>query len=181
MATTTAVTGNAVKNDGGTVAFANAGTSTRITNSPDLTTMAGDKGPMGSRVAGPETNATIAAGTDTKGTFAPVSGGQFGKLRASQYVVRTATTHIANVAYANGVFAGADYGLGRYPVPKESTKTIHISDWSYITGAATVAGVSTNPFGTDQAARPTRSVPGELVYMATGNLPTQADYPAKTG
>jgi hypothetical protein len=181
MATTTAVTGQPKRNDGGTVVFAGAAAGSRVTNSPDYTEMAGAKPVPGSKVAGPETNATIAAGTDTKGTFAPISSGKFAEQEATKYVIRTAQTRLAQTAYANGVFAGADWGNVRYPQPKESVRTIHITDWSYITGTATVAGTTTDSFGTDQAARPTRSVPGELVYLATGKTPTQADYPAKTG
>ena len=181
MATTTAVSGQPKRNDGGTVVFANAATGSRITNSPDYTETAGAKPVQGSKVPGPETNATIAAGTDSKGTFAPISGGAFGKQETGKYVIRSAQTRLAQTAYANGVFAGADWGNARFPQPKESHRTIHISDWSYITGAATVAGNTNDSFGTDEAARPTRSVPGELVYLATGNTPTQADYEAKTG
>lgn len=39
---------------------------------------------------------------------------------------------------------------------------------------------STDSLGNDDAARPTRSLPGELVY-SLGKTPVQADYPAKNG
>lgn len=40
---------------------------------------------------------------------------------------------------------------------------------------------STDSFGNDDAARPSRSVPGELVYKLGQKVPVQADYSAKNG
>lgn len=177
MATTTIKAG-AQKQDCGTVVYANASANSRVTNSPDLSEMAGNK--TVTKVPGPETDATIAAGTDSAGTYKPVAG-DFAKTRAQQYVVQGATSHIAGQSYANGVFTSADKGQGRYPKPVENVRTIHITDWSYKTGAATVSGLTTDDFGNDNSARPTRSVPGELVVMETGAIPTQKDYAEKTG
>lgn len=39
---------------------------------------------------------------------------------------------------------------------------------------------STDSFGTDDAANPTKSVPGELTYKIGKKVPVQADYEAKT-
>jgi len=159
-------------------ALANVPADSPITDGLNLTEMTGNKTVGG--VKGPETDATIAAGTDSKGVYQPLTG-DYAKTRAEQYVVQGATTKIAGQAYANGVFTNADKGFGRYPQPIESRRTIHISDWSYITGAATITGVTNDSFGSDNAARPTRSIPGELVVMRTGKTPTQSDYAEKTG
>jgi len=55
----------------------------------------------------------------------------------------------------------------------------HISSWNYLTGAATTSGVNYS-FGRDDAATPTRAVPGELIYGETGGVPTSGEYSAKT-
>lgn len=55
----------------------------------------------------------------------------------------------------------------------------HISAWSYTTGAATTSGVNYS-FGADDAATPSRAVPGELIYGETGAIPTSGEYSAKT-
>jgi hypothetical protein len=179
--TTVAVAGAAVKNDGGTATYANAAAGSRVTNSPDFLQMAPKKPKVGSKVAGPETAATIAAGTDSKGVVAANTAGAYADMRVGEYIIRGYTLKIANIAFANGVFVGADWGQRRTPVPKESQRTIHITDWSYITGAATIAGYTNDSFGNDDAARPTRTVPGELVYMETGKIPTQDNYKPTTG
>lgn len=44
-----------------------------------------------------------------------------------------------------------------------------------------VNGNTTSATTTDDAARPTRAVPGELTYLANGKVPTNANYKAKTG
>lgn len=54
-----------------------------------------------------------------------------------------------------------------------------ISAWNYLTGAATTSAVNYS-FGADDAATPTRAVPGELIYGETGAIPTSGEYAAKT-
>lgn len=42
-------------------------------------------------------------------------------------------------------------------------------------------GVQSDSFGNDEAARPSRAVPGELVYKTGAKVPVQDDYEAKNG
>jgi len=68
----------------------------------------------------------------------------------------------------------------------------HITAMDYGTGRATRGGSAGNAFNyvqagdgstaaTDDAANPTRAIPGELVYMHGALTPKQDDYKAKTG
>jgi len=70
---------------------------------------------------------------------------------------------------------------------KENRRSYHITSWNYETGVATKGAGTNDSFGTDDAARPTRALPGEYVYSdhglaGTGALaiPLRADYEAKT-
>lgn len=173
-------------NKGGTIVKAGNYTSGNITQSIDFDKIDLHTGVHGSKVAGPETDTTIADGTDTKGTYQPLSTGTFAyKMTAGNFVVRRVATTLSGVA-SSVLYSGASDWGGRKSIHKiEQVRTLKQSTWNWITGQATTNTVEINYAGisgtTDNAARPSRSVPGELVYMETGYTPTQADYSAKTG
>jgi hypothetical protein len=62
------------------------------------------------------------------------------------------------------------------------TTAIRAGEWNIYTGAwANDPTVAVDSLGTDDAATPTRAVPGELVYKTSAPTPVQDDYKAKTG
>jgi len=68
-----------------------------------------------------------------------------------------------------------------YKVNRIAT-AIRAGYWNIYTGAWTTLPTSTTDSpGTDEAATPTRSVPGELVYKTGAKVPVQDNYKAKTG
>jgi len=86
--------------------------------------------------------------------------------------------------------------LYQTPVPS-LTKSIHKTEsstslqyttafrngyYNMYTGKFLVAPtISSDSFGNDDAARPSRDVPGELVYRTGAKRPVEADYPSKNG
>lgn len=86
--------------------------------------------------------------------------------------------------------------LYQTPVPS-LTKSIHKTEsstslqyttafrngyYNMYTGKFLIAPtVSSDSFGNDDAARPSRDVPGELVYRTGAKRPVEADYPSKNG
>ena len=61
------------------------------------------------------------------------------------------------------------------------TTAIRAGNWNIYTGAFSPAPtVAEDTLATDQAATPTRSVPGELVYKTGAPVPVQDNYKAKT-
>ena len=68
-----------------------------------------------------------------------------------------------------------------YKVNKIAT-AIRAGYWNIYTGTWTTPPTATTETpGTDEAATPTRSVPGELVYKTGAKVPVQDNYKAKTG
>ena len=68
-----------------------------------------------------------------------------------------------------------------YKVNKIAT-AIRAGYWNIYTGTWTTPPTATTESpGTDEAATPTRSVPGELVYKTGAKVPVQDNYKAKTG
>jgi hypothetical protein len=91
------------------------------------------------------------------------------------------TSQLAGVSY-NGLKSGG-VNMQRQVNKRESVKTVHILSWDYATGAATYGtpAVTTDALGNDDAARMTRAIPGEFVYIANGKTPVNDTYDAKTG
>ena len=80
----------------------------------------------------------------------------------------------------------SDYGR-RTLHRQVTTRRINITNWNYLTGAATFGGDRGAVYtqyaqsGTvDDASNPTLGVPGELVYRNGSPTPVEADYPTKT-
>lgn len=185
MTTTVAKVGLPVKNNGGTVL--NGG------NVVDTTVVALDLSNNASTTKNGSKVLVIANYTGKA-----ISGGLFAnKMTTGQYIIKGLTGQsIAGVALSglgnlNTASERSGYDINRW----SQYERLHITSWNYVTGAATLGGNAgdaayfaavdgttvnaTNKKTIDQGANPSRAIPGELVYMTTGVLPTQADYESK--
>jgi len=194
-------------NDGASVAKAgNADTTTGpITNSVTLISMADDFGAsVGSKVIA--NDGTGAATTDRVGVAKALSGGTLAyNSTATQWIIRGggATTKLSNVAYAGFATPGADFNGAVRDNIHEAGQTYRLGTEggefdvlarpstqitpNFTKGAGagsaqfnhtTVGGSGTS--NVDNAAAPTRAVPGELTYHYGGlAAPTTDEYKAK--
>lgn len=134
-----------------------------------------------------ETNATIAAGTDSRGVYETYAAGTFNYYNNSKFILfgYSGTNTLSGVSNAKLAFPSSDV-LRNSIHKRETYRTLHASSWNWVTGVAATKTLTLDWAGvvatdsTDHAARPTRAVPGELTYLETGKTPTNADYPAKT-
>lgn len=110
--------------------------------------------------------------------------GNFGKMVAGVYTIMRVSTTLAGLADTTLQTGAGNFGR-RSINYNESNYTLHAvsSSWNYVTGAFLTSPppVSNDDFGNDNAARPTRAIPGELQYQEGSNTPLQKDYAAKTG
>jgi hypothetical protein len=183
------IAANAYKNNGATVVKGGAADTTGTTvNGPNATNVPYSAvvtrpaaSPWGSKVQNPETDATIAAGTDTAATYKPLSAGNFATQSTTSWLMRGAGAMSTLAGVANTILnCPAAYRGRKHSIHRnESRRTIQISSWDYATGAATISSVTEDSFGEDHAARPTQDIPGEMVYLVSGNVPTQHDYAAR--
>lgn len=188
------------KENGGTVVWGGNADTTNgpITNAPDTTvTTRSNNATFGSKVQDPETDATIAAGTDTAPTYKPLSAGNFATMAAGYYIIKAGSQDQIAGTTVSGLRKAAN------PMPgyrkkavraRYNIRTIVISSWNYATGAATIssdgstadtveAADGTTPASyraADDAADPTMSVPGELCYIEDGKSPTTDEYQERT-
>lgn len=115
-------------------------------------------------------------------------------------VIRKVTTSISGVANTILRSGASDYGRMRSIHKVEAQRASFLSGYSWAVDAngmvvytPTVAAAGANAgwwsqatdadgtSSSDDAAVPTRTAPGELVYRTGKRLPVQADYSAKTG
>lgn len=201
-----AVAANGYKNDGATVVYGGAVTSGDrvVTNTPGMTTVGYHSGRHGSKVPSAHTSTEIGNGTYTRGTFKALAAGDFATQVPGRYIMRRYTQYLANVA-TNALTFGSHLVARRSIHKLERLRTTFLSarTWTAPSGNnASGDPKSTTTYtytesdqnnllyspntggfdGTDNAARPTLAVPGELVYIqGNPNAPKQADYPEKTG
>lgn len=181
MAQTTAKANQPVKNNGAVVPRGGAiATGGPVTSAPDnLTQGYTSKGVGGTDVLS-KTGSNI-------GTQKAVTANAFARQMVPGQYVMMRYGYIAGSA-TNFLNSGAaDFGR-RSIHYKENRRSYHITSWNYTTGAATKSGDTNDNFGTDDAARPTRAIPGELTLTDHGlaksgslAVPLNTDYPAKTG
>jgi hypothetical protein len=182
MSVTTAVTGNAVKNNGGTMKKAgDANTTTGpITNSRTLMQDA-VKSPYGAKVALSSGSAGSSGNVGTHSAFTNFAY----EMVAGRYIMRKQCPYVNGSASTLLTSCASDVGIRR-AIPKlETTRALgsgYLTSWDYETGAITKganAGQETS-FGEDHAARPTNAVPGELQYKTGAKLPVEDDYKPRT-
>lgn len=181
MAVQRAVSGNPYKNNGGVVVKAgNVSSDSPVSRLTILSNSQYD-GSYGAKI-------TLAGGTAGQsghlGTFNPKSTFAYRMVEGEFIVHGKGVTRKINGAASNAIASGAADTGGRRPIAfKENTRRLNITSWNAVTGAATKganAGALSS-FGTDDAARPTDAVPGEICYK-TGKLnPVQDEFKPRLG
>lgn len=167
MSVSKAVEANAYKNNGGTVVLGgNIAADGAITNAPGKSFLGVGQ---------------IKASVPTRNAEKVNDSGNWATLTEQKYVmvggnVTTQLAGVSNTALAKPANKGDKHDIHL----KESRRTIHITSWNYVTGAATKGEDTNDSFGTDDAANPTQDTPGELTHMTGAKNPTNADYPART-
>jgi len=166
-----AVTATSTKNDGGVAKH--IGTSSSILDNVSVTNP--PVGVFGSTVL------------DNSYSDKALSGGVF-KYDNVRPISKRVTTTLATVSkpvLQSGALVPGNLRLlhkrESYKVSRIAT-AIRAGYWNMYTGSWTTLPTSTTESpGTDEAATPTRSVPGELVYKTGAKVPVQDNYKAKTG
>ena len=194
-----------LKNNGATVAMGgNIDTTRTVTNAPGMTHI-NTPNTAGARRRGDHRNnpqARTTLGTQTtkgSGTFAYV-------MLAGQFVGKRMATESNGVttAVTGDTLLSGGRGKGHRSRTAihylETTRALGVNTWNYVTGAISKGGTAGNQIqfidpasgggstAADSAARPTRAIPGELVYTAHGMafsgslaVALSDDYKAKTG
>jgi hypothetical protein len=151
----------------------------KITSLPDVNSFVTDRAYVASATAG---NYTLVSG-------------RFASMTAGEYLIRGYTLGGGSSPVSVSLATyGSDFGIRRSIHKLEHMRTrrvataIRAGNWNIYTGQFTTAPVVADDaptWGTDEAATPTRAIPGELVYRHSGMPdgtygPVQKDYPAKT-
>lgn len=106
-----------------------------------------------------------------------LSSGEYNTMRVNKYVIRKVTTELAGVANTTLQSGGSDYGHRRAVKLIEHMRTTFLSGLSWVAsgdGMPTYTFTRTTTdtsFGTDDAARPTLAVPGEITYRTGAATP----------
>ncbi len=167
-----AVSGNAYKNNGGTVIVGGSATTRTDVNVASFSQIRG----FNSKIeAGPK----LVANYTSKG----VSGNVFSYIAAGEYQIINSSTKIGGASSSVIKFAGQEYqriSIARIE-SRRSTDILTIG-LAYRTGRPISAlSVSNDSFGSDSAARPSRALPGELTFMRGSPTPYSTTYAARTG
>lgn len=165
-----AVTSSSTNNDNGSVLN---GGSTSVLNSVDLGYS--DVGVFGSSVIdGDDTNKPLSAGSFSYSNQKPVA------KRVTKTLSGVSNTYLQSGASVPGNIRSI-HKINAVRT-RRLTTAIRAGYWNIYSGAFSPAPtVAVDTFSTDDAANPTRSVPGELVYKTSAPEPVQDDYKAKTG
>lgn len=172
-----AVTATSTDNNGGSVI--NGGTTT-VLNSVDLGYS--NVGVFGTAVIdGPDADKALNAGTFSYNNQRPIA------KRVTEELSGVANTTLQSGAGQPGLIRS----IHKLEVltTRRLTTAIRAGKWNIFKGAflnnqtqgADNPVVATDSLATDDAANPSRSVPGELVYKTGAPVPVQDDYKAKTG
>jgi hypothetical protein len=187
MSTQAAVSGNAYKNNGGTIKKAGSASTTTgpITSARTLmqdaaATQYGSKVVLSSGSTGSSGNV---------GTANAVTNFAY-QMVAGRYIMKKNTSYVNGSANTFLTSCASDVG-GKGPVNPARLETAralgsgYLTSWDYETGAITKGANAgqTMSFGNDHAARPSDATPGELTYKTGSPTPTdwQDDYKPRTG
>lgn len=132
-------------------------------------------------------NGNSASNIGASGAF---SSRQFNSTRENQYIMPYMTSKIAGTSDNTLRSPASDFGqtgINKFA----GYERYHNVSWDAATGDLTKganAGVTVQPSGVDNVVGPntdhaigTDAIPGELVYMITGRVPTQEDYNPRNG
>ena len=194
---TTTISGSTTRNNGATVLNGgNIDSGSTVTNTDTLMDVlhsgngtSGGAGTYGSQVR-------AITGTKWKpGITSSKSGGSMAYQPTKedpQFLIRGVASKVNNTSNTV-LYSGASDKAGRRAINHlAKNHRYHITSIDYKTGIATKGGSAGNAFNyvqaddgstaaTDDAANPSRAIPGELVYMHGALTPKQDDYKAKTG
>lgn len=179
------VTGNRIKDNGGAV----IGNTTVATSQTNITAKLNVGDSTKRYSPGHIPLADTAAGSGV-GVDRALTSGNYAKMTAGKYLIYRVTTEIAGIANVILRSGSSQIGLQR-PINRLEairTRQQRAAGWNYVTGQLlSTPSVTADTFkaidGTsniDHAARPTRAVPGEFVYLTAAKTPVQKDYPART-
>lgn len=133
-------------------------------------------------VTGPARDAVVHDGSDIDTAN---SSGEFNVMRVGQYVIRKVTTMLAGLANTTLQTGASDFGVRRAIRFIESMRTTFLSglEWAAdkdgmptYTFTRTTANTS---YGTDDAARPSLAVPGEITYRTGAANPVNDELEAR--
>ena len=177
MADYTNFSGTVINNKGGVALWDNKRTGNSVLSSSHGRDFMTDEQLSGPRQ---ETGAPGASGT-----VKALSAGNFAKTYARVYDIIGENTSLAGVASTVLDTPAGDRATAQAIDRSESNKTLKqvTAGWNYVTGRfLTTPTESNDSFGTDDASRPSRAIPGEFViHQGFGaGAPTQKDYRAKT-
>ena len=180
--TVEAISAAGTVNNGGAILHGGNITGDNITLSQDFTIFAG------ARQQDPAT--VFPDGTHLTATRT-LSNGTFGKVAEGEYMIPQITTSLAGVD--NTSFSTPSSFFGSRSINwKERARFGYVQDWDIFTGTGSGVtadylfhDIDSNGEGAiDQAAHPTRPVPGLLAFFDAGpavnGIPTLTVYPAKT-
>jgi len=185
---TTTISGSTTRNNGATILNGgNIDSSNAVTNSDTLMDVLHKAGAYGGKVLASTGTKWKPGVTTSKGSGALAY--QPG-ANDPQFLIRTVASKVNNVSNDVLLF-GSDMAGRRAINPIVKTHDYNITSINYVTGIATKHGsagavknyvkMDGTTAATDDAANPTRAIPGELVYMYGALTPKQDDYKAKTG
>jgi hypothetical protein len=185
----TAVTGTSTRNNRGVIRYAGAIAGTKFVADT-----------LGEPLYGGGVNDSTSAAPSARVAVKLFSAGNFAKMLAEKYIIRRVTTEMAGSTGRTKLLSGgSDMGFRRSIHKIHTVSTVktasairankfnrYTGDWD--TGEppvvssdhfANIAGTITAT--NDDAATPSRTTPGELVYRTGKPDPVQADYEEKTG
>lgn len=193
------VTSGGKRNNGGAIAYVVGSSTGKITADTGFTKMNVSKPKM----PDPETNVDIDAGNATRAVYKPYNPGNYATMVRGEYVIHGYSTKLCGVANT-AIQSGASGSNGRRSIHKTiRIRTVHLSQFTFAAASGTdaygnrkvtmgvtytrsaklydnsVAIGNTNGIGPDDAATPTRAIPGEFILLETGKTPTLKDYPAR--
>lgn len=115
-----------------------------------------------------------------------LSAGNFATMAKGKYVMVWLSGGVLAGVAARQFLTPANYNINRLDsIHKSESRRTRLSvtaGWNYVTGKPlTTPTVQLDSFGNDDAARPTRTLPGEFVIKESNKrAPSMKDYPAKT-
>ena len=169
MASTTIIAGNAQKKNSGVVAYGgDVGTIMASVDFDELSVLH-----LANKVT---SNITGAAPSGIATSI--ISAGTYAGMVAGEYVGIGYEVTLANYSAQTGMIGAGDVTDRISILASTGVYTIDYTDWSYMSGIASSSN-SLTYFAPDNAAAPTRSVPGSLVTLQTGATPEIDDYSSK--
>lgn len=168
----TAISGNPIVDNGGTILMGGNADSSVITNAPGIAIIGagaadGNKPYKSAHVGTTTANSGANFATQTEGNYIVKGGGITSTLGGVAYTGLNGPGNPIQVRGINSLL---------------TRKTVLIDSWNYVTGAATynVSNPSSDSFDTGSYANPTRAIPGNLVTITNGSTPSTIAYEEKT-